>query len=193
MKAKSGAVLLLVVAFSSPAWSFEFSGERIFRQNGKEVVASVQSKSDRWRLEYSQPQAGAMATIVRLDRQYAWLIMSKQRLYMEVPIASEHLLMVNETMQGEVSRELIGTENLNGYPTELYEVTATAKGSSRQYYQWVTQEHRFAMKTISKQEGWSLEYRKVIFAKQSDLYFETPRGYVLGNPPRKSNDPALAP
>ena len=181
MRVRSGACLFLVVMFSTPAWSFEFSAQRIARDQGKVVSAQVNARDDRWRFEYAEPQSGAMAAIIRQDRQVVWLILSQHRMYREVPIVREHLLLVSEKMDGEVSRELIGTEDLNGYPTEMFEVAVMAKGEPQRYYQWVTKAQRFPIKTVSTRGDWSVEYRNVIFAKQSGLFFETPRGYVQAN------------
>jgi hypothetical protein len=167
---------------ASSAWAFEFSAQRILRDQGKVVNAHVNARDDRWRFEYAEPQAGAMVAIIRLDRQTVWLILSQHRMYREVPIASEHQLLVSEKMEGEVARQLVGTEELNGFPTELFEVTVMAQGEPRQYYQWVTQVQRFPIKTVSKRGDWAVEYRNVVFAKQSSLFFETPRGYVPANP-----------
>jgi len=115
---------------------------------------------------------------VRMDKQVVWLILSKRRMFLEAQIAPEHLLLVSEKMDGEVARELIGTEEVHGFPTELFEVTVIVNGEAKQYFQWVTQTHRFPIKTISKRGDWSVEYRKVVFTKQSSLFFEPPRGYA---------------
>lgn len=164
------------------AMALDFSAERIVK-NGKSVVtAHVNAKDDRWRFEFAQPQGGASIIIVRMDRHSSWLILSKRRQYAEVPIAKEHLLAVSETMEGEVSRELVGDEMLNGYPTELFEVTVAENGETRQYYQWVTKVERFPVKTVSKQGQWSEEFRHVIFTKQSPFLFELPRRLDLANP-----------
>ena len=187
-----GAIFcVLVVGQASPTGAFEFSAQRIAKDDGKVVSAQVNARDDRWRFEYAEPQGGAMAAIIRLDRQAAWLILSKHRMYKEVPIGPEHLLLVSEKMDGEVSRELIGKEELNGFPTELFEVTVMSKGEPRQYYQWVTQTKRFPIKTVSKRGDWSLEYRNVVFTKQSGLFFEPPRGYVQANPPNLRGGPSL--
>lgn len=180
------AIFAVMGGQASLAWALEFSAERILKDRGKVVVSHVNAVDDRWRLEYQQPQAGAMAVIVRLDRQIAWLILSKRRLYLEVPIKKEHLLFVNTMMEGEVSRERIGTETLNGYPTDLFEVKVSDQGAVREYYQWVTQMHRFPIKTVSKQGDWSLEYRRVIFTSQSPFLFELPQRLDRGIPPVES-------
>lgn len=164
------------------AEALDFSAERIVK-NGKSVVtAHVNAKDDRWRFEFAQPQGGASIIIVRMDRHSSWLILSKRRQYAEVPIAKEHLLAVSETMEGEVSRELVGDEMLNGYPTELFEVTVVENGETRQYYQWVTKVQRFPVKTVSKQGQWSEEFRHVVFTPQSSFLFELPRRLDLADP-----------
>jgi len=162
--------------------ALDFSAERIVK-NGKSVVTShVNAKDDRWRFEFTQPQGGASIIIVRMDHNSSWLILSKRRQYLEVPIAKDHQLAVSETMEGEVSRELVGDETLNGYPTELFEVTVAENGETRQYYQWVTKVQRFPVKTVSKQGQWSEEFRHVVFTKQSSFLFELPRRLDWANP-----------
>jgi len=164
------------------AEALDFSAERIAK-NGKSVVrAHVNAKDDRWRFEFAQPQGGASIIIVRMDRHSSWLILSKRRQYAEVPIAKEHLLAVSETMEGELSREFVGDETLNDFPTELFEVTVAENGGTRQYYQWVTKVERFPVKTVSKQGKWSEEFRHVIFTEQSPFLFEIPRRLDLANP-----------
>jgi hypothetical protein len=164
------------------ATALDFSAERIVK-NGKSVVtAHVNAKDDRWRFEFAQPQGGASIIIVRMDRHSSWLILSKRRQYLEVPIARDHQLAVSETMEGELSREFVGDETLNSYPTELFEVTVAENGETRQYYQWVTKVQRFPVKTVSKQGKWSEEFRHVIFTTQSPFLFELPRRLDWANP-----------
>jgi len=177
----AAAGLLAASAYSAEA--HDFSAERIVKNGKKTVTAHVNAKDDRWRLEYAQPQRGADVVIVRADRNSAWLILSKRRQYAEVPIASEYRLGMSETMEGEQSRELLGVQALNGYPTELFEVTVTDDGGPQQYYQWVTKQERFPIKTVSKGGDWSEEYRRVVFTEQSAHLFELPRRLDPVGPP----------
>ena len=180
-------VACLGVYAESPAAAFEFSADRILLQKGREIIATVRAKEDRWRFEYAKPQGGAMASIVRQDRRSAWRIISQRQVFIEVPLEPIDLLYVTEAMEGEIKREFIGTEDLNGYPTELFEVTTLINGLRLQFYQWVTRDERFSMKTISKAGDWSLEYRNVKFIRQSSRFFEPPYGFFedrLLKPPR---------
>ena len=172
-----------LVVMADGVTALDFSAERIVTSGKKVVTAHVNAKDDRWRFEFAQPQGGASIIIVRMDRQSSWLILSKRRQYLEVPIARDHRLAVSETMEGELSREFVGEQVLNGYPTELFEVTVAGSGGSRQYYQWVTKVQRFPVQTVSKQGKWSEEFRHVIFTEQSPFLFELPQRLDRANPP----------
>ncbi len=165
------------------AAALDFSADRIVKRDKSVVKAHVNAKDDRWRFEFIQPQRGASVVIVRADRGTAWLILSKRRQYIEEPIVNDHRLAVNETMTGEVSRELVGDEIMDGRPVELFEVTVAEDGETRQYYRWVTKVERFPLKTVSKQGTWSEEFHRVIFTEQSPFLFELPRRLDPANPP----------
>lgn len=165
------------------AAALDFSADRIVKRDKSVVKSHVNAKDDRWRFEFMQPQRGASVVIVRADRGTAWLILSKRRQYVEEPILSDHRLTVTETMNGEVSRELVGDEVLDGRPVELFEVTVAEDGETRQYYRWVTKVERFPLKTVSKQGTWSEEFHRVIFTEQSPFLFELPRRLDPADPP----------
>ncbi len=178
------AFVLVIIADDVTA--FDFSADRIVKSGKSVVTAHVNAKDDRWRFEFAQPQGGASIIIVRMDLQSSWLILSRRRQYLELPITDEHRLAVNEKMEGELSREFVGDQILNGYPTELFEVTVAAGGESRQYYQWVTKVQRFPVQTVSKQGTWSEEFRHLIFTEQSPFLFELPQRLDRANPPVKT-------
>jgi len=172
-----------LVVMADDATALDFSAERIVKSGKKVVTAHVNAKDDRWRFEFAQPQGGASIIIVRMDRRSSWLILSRRRQYIEMPVADEHRLAMSETMEGELSRELVGDQTLNGYPTELFEVTVAENGGTRQYYQWVTKVQRFPVQTVSKQGKWSEEFRHLIFTEQSPFLFELPQRLDRANLP----------
>ncbi len=173
---------MLVGGPAQTATALDFSADRIITNEKSVVTAHVNAKDDRWRFEYTEPQRGASVVIVRMDKQHSWLILSKRRQYLEVPIATDHILTVTDKMEGEVSRELVGEEMLNGHPTELFEVTILENDETRQYYRWVTKAERFPIKTVSRHGKWSEEFRRVIFTEQSPFLFELPRRLDNANP-----------
>lgn len=174
---------ILIGSLTHEAAALNFSAERVVKSGRSVVTAHVNAKDDRWRFEFMQPQGGASIIIVRMDYGTSWLILSKWRQYLEVPVENDHRLVVSEAMEGEMSREFIGDEILNGYPTELFDVTVAENGITRQYYRWVTKVQRFPIKTVSKQGQWSEEFRRLIFTEQSPFLFELPRRLDRANPP----------
>lgn len=180
------AIVLLAGLMAAPGWALDFSAERVVKQGKAVVTAHVNAKEDRWRLEFSQPQWGADVLIVRTDRDIAWLILSKRRQYVEMPIAPEYRLELGDHMEGEQSRELVGEQALNGHATELFDVAVVERGALRHYYRWVTKAERFPVKTVSKEGNWSEEYRRLIFTEQSPLLFELPQRLDRANPPADS-------
>ena len=178
-----GLMAIPIGSLPRDAAALEFSADRIIKSGKSVITAHVNAKNDRWRFEFSYPQRGASIIIVRMDRRSSWLIFSKRRQYLEVPIASDHRLVVSEAMEGEVSREFVGDETLSGHPTELFEVTVKENGDTRQYYRWVTKVQRFPLKTVSKQGEWSEEFRRVIFTEQSPFLFELPQRFDPVAPP----------
>jgi len=177
-----GLISIPIGSLTYDAAALDFSADRVVKSGKSVVTAHVNAKEDRWRFELSHPQGGASIIIVRVDRGSSWLIFSKRRQYLEVPITSDHRLVVSETMEGEVSREFVGDEMLQGYPTELFEVTVKENGDTRQYYRWVTKVQRFPLKTVSKQGEWSEEFRRVVFTAQSPYLFELPQRFDPANP-----------
>jgi hypothetical protein len=166
-----------------PAWAHDFSAERIVKQ-GKAVSSThVNAVAERWRLEFARPQWGADVLIGRADREVAWLILSKRRQFVEVPLADVYRLDVDERMSGEQSREFVGDQILNGYPTELFDVEVAQNGTTRHYYRWITKIERFPVKTVSRDGDWSEEYRHLIFTEQSPLLFELPQRLDRASPP----------
>ena len=177
------AMLAAALLVGGPAAATDFSAERIVKQGKAVIAAHVNAKADRWRLEFAQPQWGADVIIVRIDRDLAWLILSKRRQYVELPIAVDYRLEVGERMDGEQSRELVGEQVLNGFQTELFDVAVTQRGEVKHYYRWITKAERFPVKTVGKEGEWSEEYRHLIFTDQSPLLFELPQRMDRANPP----------
>src|SRR5713101_9476704 len=113
--------LLLILIARGPVWALEFSADQIMKSNGKTHVSNLFYRDDRWRLEH-QDTGPVNVTIVRKDKQVTWLLISRLKHFKEVPYDASQAPKVQETLDGEVSRSVIGTENLGGHPTTLYDV-----------------------------------------------------------------------
>src|SRR3989440_3212492 len=152
-------LLLLLGVLGGPCWALEFSADQITRTHGKTHTANIYYRDDRWRLEHQDP-GPVNVTIVRKDKQVIWLIISRLKHYKEIPYDSEQAPKVQETLSGELSREAIGSEVLDGQPTTLYEVQVKNGESNESYYQWLATDIHFPLKLARKDGSWIVEYRR---------------------------------
>lgn len=158
---------------SEPAWALEFSADQITNTNGHSRKANIYYRDDRWRLEHHDLNP-VNVTIVRKDKQVMWLLLSRMRHFKTVPYDPEQAPKVYEKLDGEVQREQIGTETLDGHPTTLYQVTVRDANREEVYYQWLATDIRFPLKLARKDGSWQVEYRHVKLRPVSDFLFQLP-------------------
>jgi hypothetical protein len=157
----------------SMAWALEFSADQITKTNGHSRHSNIFYRDDRWRLEHHDLNP-VNVTIVRKDKQVMWLLLSRMRHFKTVPYDPEQAPKVHEKLDGEVKREEIGTETLDGHPTTLYEVTVREANREDVYYQWLATDIHFPLKLARKDGSWQVEYRHVKLRPISDFLFQLP-------------------
>ncbi len=162
--------------------SLEFSARLIWKKDGRRAKAQLFVKGDRYRIEHLggiQTELGnAGVTIVRLDEQKVWYVLSHRRMVVSVPLTSDYLLPFSITLEGEISRTLIGDSLVEGNSALLYEVVVQEKGGkAERYYQWVDRDRKVLLKLMSQERDWFVEYEHVVLSSQPDYYFEAPLGY----------------
>ncbi len=159
----------------------EFSARLTWRTNGKTSHAQLFVKGDRYRIEHRggvKTDLGyATVTIVRLDKQQVWYILSQRRLVMAVPLTLDYVLPLAVRLDGEVSRTRIGDAMVGNQEATLYEVAVDRHDRRETYYQWVDEARQLLLKLVSLDRDWSVEYGRVVLSTQPDYFFETPLGY----------------
>jgi len=171
--------LLLALALclqSNFSWALEFSADQITKVNGHTRKANIYYRDDRWRLEHHDLNP-VNVTIVRKDKQVMWLLLSRMRHFKTVPYDPEQSPKVSEQLDGEVGREEIGTETLDGHPTTLYQVTVRTADREELYYQWLATDIHFPLKLARKDGSWQVEYRHVVLRPVSDFMFHLPLNF----------------
>jgi hypothetical protein len=186
----------LLWAFTAdPAWALEFSADQVTRANGKTHIANIFYRDDRWRLEH-QETGPVNVTIVRKDKQVMWLLLSRLKHFKEIPYDSAQAPKVQEKLEGEISRDRIGTETLDGHPTALYEVRVQEGGRTDTYYQWLATDIHFPLKLARKDGSWMVEYRRVRIGRVSDFLFQLPVNFQpleSFDGPKEKTPPAATP
>ena len=152
------AVAVLTICFAAGAWAIEFSADVVSTHGGNTVTSKMFIKDKKVRMEGHGQQG---YTIMRGDKDVVWMVMPAQKSYMEMKPDPARKPKVDEKVQGEVSRKLIGSETIDNHPTQKYEVTYTTKGRSEKMYQWMATDIKFPIKTAAIDGSWTTEYKNI--------------------------------
>jgi hypothetical protein len=80
-----------------------------------------------------------------------------------------------------VTKKLLGTENLNGYEAEKYEVTdIKANDQERQVIMWISKKSGMPLRIESSAKSYTLDIKE---GGVNDALFEVPTGYQKMNMP----------
>jgi len=166
-------IVAVILGAGFPSWALEFTADRITKMDGRTGKAVVYYRDNMWRIEH-HAKGPVNVSIVRKDKQIVWLLLSRMRHFKTIPYSADQDLMVTETLDGEVSREQIGTETREGHPTILYEVTTKHGEHVERYYQWIATDIHFPMKLAKKDGNWIVEYQHVKMRPVSNSLFNLP-------------------
>ena len=169
------SVLFLMAGLTIPHLTFalEFTADQITKIDGRTRKAFIYYRDDMWRIEHHS-LGPVNVTIVRKDKQVVWHILSRMKHFKTLPYDAEQELRVTPVLEGEISRQEIGTEVREGHPTILYEVTTKQGERVEQYYQWIATDLQFPMKLAKKDGSWIVEYQHVKMRAVSDYLFNLP-------------------
>jgi len=162
----------------------EFSARLVWKTNGRTAKAQLFVKNDRYRIEHMggvRTELGyAGVTIVRLDEQKVWYVLSKRRTVVSVPLTSDYLLPFSVTVEGETSRTLIGNSLVGDRSAVLYELVVQDRfGQTERFFEWVDPDRNILLKLLSQDRDWFVEYGHVVLSPQPEYYFNTPLGYRM--------------
>ena len=159
-----------------PARALEFTADQVTKIDGKSRKAIIYYRDQMWRIEHHS-MGPVNVSIVRKDKQVVWLLLSRMKHFKTMPYSPEQDLRVSERLEGELSRQEIGTEVREGHPTVLYEVTTKQGELVEVYYQWVATDIHFPMKLAKKDGSWIVEYQHVKLRSVSDYLFNLPLNF----------------
>ncbi len=165
-------LLLACPGFLGFSFAIDFSADVINSMQGQTSRSKIFVKPDKIRLETEGVEG---YTILRMDRNVIWIVVPDQKTYIEVK--SEQSRGSGEKLKGEVSRQYLNSETVNGYMTKKYEVHYMDKNTLQKAYQWVATDLNYPVKISAIDGGWSTEYRNILVETQPDRLFEIPEGF----------------
>ena len=170
-------VAIMFCLAASLVQAAEFSANIITRAEGQEMRGKIFMKGQKIRNELDA-EGQTNITIVRPDKKVVWMVMPAEKMYMEMPVtdeAQEKLLIKKPEDQAKM--KLLGTETVNGYECDKYEMSTTVEGKPVKQYNWVAKKLGMAIKVEAADGSFSMEYRDINMAGVADALFEVPQGY----------------
>jgi len=167
----------VLLALSVPLNAAEFSAQMVLKNEGLVMPGKIYVKDDKMRQEF-QDDKGHTVTIVRGDKKVAWVILPREKAYLELPLGANLPGQFLQLPKDTVTQRLVGTEQLGGYEVDRYEITVRGKtgGVMRQTF-WVAKKLGLPIKMVCAERKFSLEYKDIRESKQEDRLFEIPKGY----------------
>ncbi len=174
-------IFLLSILFILPVISHaqEFSADTVSVMNGKQITGKVYCMPDRWRIE-AETEGKHQISIIRKDKKLVWHIAEQQKQYIEFPLREEDLktLFAVQKVNGEMKREAVGKEVINGRKTTKYKVYFEIKKMQGVMYQWTDDEYKIPMKTTDTEGKFVSELENIKMGPQRGDLFELPAGYT---------------
>jgi len=156
----------------------DFSADMISTNQGMVFKGKIFSGQDKIRMEVP-----GSITIVRMDRQVMWLLMPKEKMYMEQPVDPTKAAATSDKVSGEIERKLVGKESIDGRMTDKYQIVYNQNGKKQTLFQWFTAGLSVPIKTAAADNSWVTEYKNIKTDRQPDALFEVPADYQkLSNP-----------
>jgi outer membrane lipoprotein-sorting protein len=168
------SIAMLSMFLIGTASALEFSSDTIMTGSGRSVKGKIFMKDKKMRME-NKGMPGY--NIIRSDRNLMWMVMPSSKSYMEMKVDPANKPKTEEKIAGEITRKKIGSETINGHPTDKYEITYTNKGKTDKMYQWMATDIKFPVKTAAVDGSFSQEYKNIKMGGQPDSLFEVPSGY----------------
>lgn len=173
MKKLFGSVFILAAAFgliALPARAADFSADMLSNASGQSTTAHIAVKGQKMRMETPQ-----MTMINRMDLGVSWILMPSEGMYMEHPIDRKAARSVSTEAVGNVTREALGPETVDGQPTQKFKVTYTDQTGTESMYQWLGA-NGLPLKTAALDGSWVTEFRNIQSVTLDDAQFEVPQG-----------------
>ncbi len=163
---------IYILISASVALAADFSADMINRTKAGVFKGKIFVSKDKTRME--TPEG---ITITRMDKKAVWIIMPKEKMYMEQAFDPGKAAATTEKVNGEIERKLLGQETIDGRKTDKYLVTYTQNRKKETMLQWIASGIGMPVKMAAEDNSWTVEYKNIKTGKQPDQLFEVPEGY----------------
>jgi hypothetical protein len=172
---------LLILAVPGLAGGAEFSALMLVKDGGKTMPGKVFVLDGLMRQEFADEE-GQSITIVRPDKKVVWVIIPRERIYMEMPLTKKLPGQFIQIPPQTFQKRLVGKDRVNGYEADKYEVTVLGGAGPEKQIFWVAPKLGLPIKMECRERQFSMEYRSIKEVKLPDRLFDLPPGYQKTSP-----------
>lgn len=169
-------LLLLILALPIPVAGAQFSAQMTVKDGEKLVPGKIYVQDGKLRQEFNDA-GGQTVTIVRPDRKVVWVILPRERAYLEMPLRIKLPGQFIQIPADAVSKRLAGKETVNGFEAERYEVMVRGGSGLERQTVWLASKLGTPVKMVCNERRFCVEYQNIKEAAQPDRLFEVPPGY----------------
>ena len=149
----------------------EFSADMTLVTGEKRITGKVYCKEHKTRHEMMEA-----ITITRLDEKTSYILLPKDKIYMQQAIDTKSVAQIGALEQGELERISLGKERVNGRDTEKFRVTYANPDGPMVVFQW-QDASEIPVKVAAADGSWMVEYSNVVMRPLPDALFEIPKDY----------------
>lgn len=167
------AVVIALALSQGAAYPQDFSADMVVTSPEGTFTSKLYVSGENTRTD--MPEA---STISRMGQKVVWVLMPREKMYMEHPVDPRTAVSAREKVDGELERTAQGNETVNGRDTTKYLVTYESKGRKESVYQWIDESAHIPVKTAATDGSWSSEFKNIVSGTQDPSLFEIPDGYT---------------
>ena len=173
------SVIGLLFLLVGPAQAAEFSATNVVRVKGnQEMQGKLYVKGDKTRLDSAAFQVPVIH-IMRLDKKTIWLLVPGRKAYMESPFDRADYAGLMDLPEKLTNKKLVGTEVLNGYETEKYELESGPQQMQKTI--WFSKKLGIPLKVEATDKSTVSVCKDIKEGGVDDALFEIPAGYQKKN------------
>ena len=181
------SVIMGILSIAAVVYAADFSADMVSSAPQGSMRAKIYVSGEKSRFE----MPGAVS-INRMDKKVMWMLMSREKMYMEQPIDVHAAMSTQEKMDGEIERTTVGKEVVNGRNATKYRITYEVAGRRDAVFQWIDDANNFPVKTAAVDGSWWNELRNITTNPQDPALFEIPAGYQKFDIPTMDDIKAMA-
>ncbi|MEW6645769.1 MAG: DUF4412 domain-containing protein [Pseudomonadota bacterium] len=166
----------LLLAGTAFAAGTQFSADMVQKASGQTQTMRYYQGDQKVRTEMKTPDGQQAVSILDMQARKMLTLMPAEKMYMEIPLGADTAAWAADDKTREEYYEVkkVGTEKVNGYLCDKYELIPKKQGLERSTT-WIAQKLGYPIRTVGK--NFAMELTNIKEGTQPASLFAVPKGY----------------